>query len=417
MTTRLATAAADSALVQSLHASYGEHYGPVEQEQRITALHDLDELAFPTSKTEFWKYTRVNRLLKLDVAFQPDVRAEDAPAIEGLNAVRIHIRSGHAAQNTELPEGVEFKILGASAELPEPFGALAQPKHHVMEAVNTAFCPEILVLRIAANKKIEDVIELSFTASNGSVYQPRVLIEAGAGSSATVLMRYSSPNAATGFTNSLSEMHVGANARLNVFKMEHEGDQWFHHSADYARLSDGAHFEIVTAPESGGWTRNNLNIRLDGKQAFARLNGLYLLEGNRHLDNNTFVDHAVPHCDSSELYKGVLYDESTAVFNGKVIVRPDAQKTNAFQQNNNLVLSENAQQFSKPELEIYADDVKCSHGSTTGQMDEEAVFYLQSRAIDKTEATRMLVAAFAAEVIDEVENEAIRSYFYDKFTQ
>src|SRR5690606_6418082 len=131
--------------------------------------------------------------------------------------------------------------------------------------------------------------------------------------------------------------------------------------------------------------------------------------------NNTFVDHAVPHCDSSELYKGVLYDRSTGVFNGKVIVRQDAQKTNAFQQNNNLILSENAQMNSKPELEIYADDVKCSHGSTTGQLDDEALFYLQSRAIGRNEAQRMLTSAFGGEVLNQVENEALRDYLYQKF--
>lgn len=153
-----------------------------------------------------------------------------------------------------------------------------------------------------------------------------------------------------------------------------------------------------------------------GANAFARLNGLMWLEDDQHVDNNTFVDHAVPHCDSSELYKSVLDHKSTGVFNGKVIVRPDAQKTNAFQQNSNLLLSENAQINSKPELEIYADDVKCSHGSTTGQIDEEAIFYLQSRAIGKVEAQKMLIGAFVAEVVDELENEAIKNYLTQKFT-
>jgi len=414
-----AISAGHTEFVQSLEKSFAENFGSNDRPQSRAAMSDLDNLPFPTTKSEFWKYTRLNRLTKNQFRFATrDNVSPKFPEIGGLNAVQLIFVNGifDADKSDELPSGVSMKTIDASNDFPERFNALAQPKKHVLESISTAFCPQTTVITVDADQKVGPVIHVAnWSEGENTINQPRLIVQIGQGSKAEFMQSFSGDNQ-NGFTNSLSEIFVGENAVLHFYKLEQESSARFHHSADYARLESGSRFEIITAPTGGAWTRNNLHIKMAGSNAFARLNGLMWLEGDQHVDNNTFVDHAVPHCDSSELYKSVLDDKSTGVFNGKVIVRPDAQKTNAFQQNSNLLLSENAQINSKPELDIYADDVTCSHGSTTGQIDEEAIFYLQSRAIGKAEAQKMLIGAFVAEVVDELENEAIKNYLTKKFT-
>ena len=169
-------------------------------------------------------------------------------------------------------------------------------------------------------------------------------------------------------------------------------------------------FTINTLTLNGTLVRNNLNIEVNGVNCNTHLNGAYLLKENQHVDNHTMVDHKAPHCESNELYKGVIDDKATAVFNGKVFVRKDSQKINAFQSNGNVLLSDNATVNSKPELEIYADDVKCSHGSTTGQLDEEAVFYLRARGISERSARHLMVSAFIVDVLEKIENQQVLDF-------
>lgn len=411
--------AAHTNFVESIRKSYEHIYGANERTQSQAAIADLEALSFPTSKTEFWKYTRLAKLLKNQFRFVDASQA--VPQIESIpdvQAVQLTFVNGIYQQDKSdaLPEGVEMLIFNNQDGFPEKFNALAQPKKHVFEALNTAYCPQTIVLKVDANTAIEPIIRIAHWSEGGNcLIQPRLIIQVGSGSKATVIQSFEGDENA-GFTNALSEFFVGENAVLQLYKLESERALRHHHSSDYARVQSGGRFEILTTPLESAWTRNNLHIKLAGEQAFAKLNGLYYLHDNQHVDNNTYVDHSVPHCDSSELYKSVLDDKSTGVFNGKVIVRPEAQKTNAFQQNSNILLSQDAQNFSKPELEIYADDVKCSHGSTTGQMDEEAIFYLRSRAISKEDAERMLVTAFAGEVLDQVEHDGLKQYLYEKFS-
>lgn len=419
MSIKTAISAGHTEFVQSLEKSFAEYFGSNDRPQSRAALSDLDSLPFPTTKSEFWKYTRLNRLTKNQFRFStPENVSPEFPEIEDLNAIQLTFVNGifDADKSDDLPTGISMQTIDADADFPERFNALAQPKKHVLESISTAFCPQTTVITVAADQKIDPVIHVAnWSEGENTINQPRLIVQIGHGSKAEIMQSFSGDKQ-NGFTNSLSEIFVAENAVLHFYKLEQETSARFHHSADYARVESGGRFEIITAPTGGAWTRNNLHIKMAGTNAFARLNGLMWLEDDQHVDNNTFVDHAVPHCDSSELYKSVLDHKSTGVFNGKVIVRPDAQKTNAFQQNSNLLLSENAQINSKPELEIYADDVKCSHGSTTGQIDDEAIFYLQSRAIGKAEAQKMLIGAFVAEVVDELENEPIKNYLTQKFT-
>jgi Fe-S cluster assembly protein SufD len=411
-------AAIESPLVSAMAESFQEIYGTNANAHLADARRLLNRLEWPTTKTEFWKYTRTGKLTKNSFSMAPASAAgASAKPLGEVESYTLLFENGRfLAQNSdELPAGVSFQTFEPSAEFPQEFNSLAQPDIQVFETLNTAFMPQLFVLRIAAHQVIEKPIRLAYHDSgSGIAAQYRVIIVAEKGCKAEVIQSFDE-TAGVGFTNALSEIFVGENASFQFYKIQDEGNEQFHHSSDYVKVAAGANFGIHTFSLSSAWTRNNLVIKMAGPSAFARLNGLYIPTGERHVDNNTFVDHAVPHCDSSELYKGVLYDRSTGVFNGKVIVRQDAQKTNAFQQNNNLILSENAQMNSKPELEIYADDVKCSHGSTTGQLDDEALFYLQSRAIGRNEAQRMLTSAFGGEVLNQVENEALREYLYQKF--
>lgn len=411
-------AAIESPLVIAMAESFQEIYGMDANAHLADARRLLNRLEWPTTKSEFWKYTRTGRLTKNSFSIAP--AAVTRAVIEPLGEVECYnlaFENGrYIAQNSDaLPSGVSIDTFNPSATFPKEFNSLAQPKIQVFETLNTAFMPQLFTLRIAANQVIDKPIRLALhNAGSGIAAQYRFIIVAEKGCKAEVIQSFSETSG-PGFTNAMCEVCVEENASFQFYKIQDEGNEQFHHSSDYVNIAAGANFGIHTFPLSGAWIRNNLSIKMAGPSAFARLNGLYIPTGERHLDNNTFVDHAVPYCDSSELYKGVLYDRATGVFNGKVIVRPDAQKTNAFQQNNNLILSENAQMNSKPELEIYADDVKCSHGSTTGQLDDEAVFYLQARAIGVDDAKRMLTSAFAGEVLDFIENEELKNYLYLKF--
>lgn len=405
----------------TIGASYSTLYGNDERPQSVAAKADLELLPIPTTKSEFWKYTRLSKLSKQPFRFADPTGIANPGflSVPELKSVRLAIVNGvfQPQFSDSLPEGVTMTVTSHEEEFPNRFNSLAKPKKHVLEAINTAYCPEVITLHVAANVSVEPVIQLAqWTEGEYSLNQTRLIIDLADGAKAAVLQSFNGDHS-TGFTNAVSEFFVGENASLTVYKISGEKAEKYHHSSDYARVAKGSRFEILTTPTGHAWMRNNLHIKIAGENAFAKLNGLLFLDGDQHVDNNTYVDHTVPHCDSSELYKTVLEGNSTGVFNGKVMVRPDAQKTNAYQQNSNLILSPGAQNFSKPELEIYADDVKCSHGSTTGQIDEEAIFYLRSRAIGLEEAQKMLLSAFADEVIEQVEHEPIRNFLQQKFSK
>jgi Fe-S cluster assembly protein SufD len=213
--------------------------------------------------------------------------------------------------------------------------------------------------------------------------------------------------------NCVTEAFIGPNASLELNYLQEMGTGNVVHTTE-AHVERDGRFTTNNVQLSGRLLRNNLNVRLTGSQTEAHLNGFYMLDGSDLYDNHTIVDHLMPHCESSETYKGLLSGRSTGVFNGKVHVHRDAQKTNAYQQNKNILLSDTATMNSKPELEIYADDVKCSHGSTTGQLDSDAVFYLRSRGLSQHSALALLLTAFAADILDTVSNETLRTVLQNK---
>jgi Fe-S cluster assembly protein SufD len=263
----------------------------------------------------------------------------------------------------------------------------------------------VVVIQVPRGAVIEKPIRIEYTAADGAYVAPRALIVVGADAHCTIVESYSG----TGryFTNAVTEIVAGDRSVVDHYKVQREDPAAFHVATLQAQLGRSANFSTHSISLGGSLVRNDVNVVLsDGTDA--TVNGLYIVNGTQHVDNHTSIDHAKPHGTSHELYKGILDDQSAAVFNGRIIVRKDAQKTDSKQTNKNLVLSDDAVIDTKPELQILADDVRCTHGATIGQLDAESLFYLQSRGIGKAQARSLLTYAFAQDVVDRIQVPALR---------
>ena len=382
----------------------------LNQSLRNDALAVLENTAFPTTKTEAWKYTR---LTKIKNASYQTTQAIELNGTVGLdsNAVKLVFVNGHynaALSSKSLPDGL--KLIPLSQMDPLELMALGNATENAEElftAINTAYTTDGSYLHVSAKVIIEPTIELIHVSTGEQhISNIRHFITVEAFSKVAVVQHFLSENATDCFCNVLSEIAVAKNAHLTIDKLQEAADTIHFIGTENVKQQQDSVFTINTITLNGGIVRNNLNIKVAGSNCETNLNGASILKGNQHVDNHTVVDHLVAHCQSNELYKGVIDGKATAVFNGKVFVRKDAQKINAFQSNGNVLLSDEATVNSKPELEIYADDVKCSHGSTTGQLDEEAIFYLRARGIGEHAAKQLMVGAFVGEVFEKIENEA-----------
>jgi Fe-S cluster assembly protein SufD len=286
-------------------------------------------------------------------------------------------------------------------------------------ALNTAFLDGLHFTRVPSGKVIEQPIEISHTAGPGTAlphYHPRTLIVVGANAHCTIIETYQGTGSY--FTNAVTEIVVGDSAVVDHYKIQEESREAFHIATMQVTLGRSANFTSHSISIGGALVRNDANATLsEGTEA--TLNGLYIVNGRQHVDNHTQIDHAKPHGTSHEVYKGILDGNASAVFNGRIIVRKDAQKTDSKQTNKNLVLSDDAVIDTKPELQILADDVRCTHGATIGQLDAEALFYLQSRGIGKSQARDVLTYAFAQDIIDRVKVPALKDHLekvlFEKF--
>ena len=361
--------------------------------QKAQSLLQLSD--FPTRKNEAWKYTNVNGLNKLLLDGSSSTGPE--PAIISNQAERLHVVNGHIDKQSVVPG-----IRTSWDKLPE------HCSEDPFDALNLLYCTA--AIEIAFEDSNHKTIELVFENTTNSAVFPRIFIQCKKGSKGSVILNFQGAENNASFVNVSTFIEVEENANLCIHKIQKNGIDTFDLQREYVNQSANSVFTINTFPLSGRLTRNDLTINVNGSNCETFMNGAYTLKGKSHCDNHTTVDHKVAHCYSKELYKGVIDDKATNVFNGKVFVRKDAQKINAFQSNANILLSETGTVNSKPELEIYADDVKCSHGSTTGQLDEEAVFYLRSRGLSEKSAKELLVKAFLGEVLEEVDNEEVSSY-------
>jgi len=368
---------------------------PLSEAAKQKAQSLLQHSDFPTRKNEAWKYTNVNGLNKLLLDGSSSNASQ--PNIISNGAERLHILNGCISNQADVPG-----IKTSWSSLPEL--STEEP----FDALNMLYCTGAIELTFDDEKN--KTIELVFENNCNTAISPRIFINCKKGATGTVILNFQGSEKNASFINVSTYIDVEENANLSIHKIQKNGTETFDLQREYVNQAANSRFTINTFPLSGKMTRNDLVINVNGNNCETFMNGAYTLKGKSHCDNHTTVDHKVAHCYSKELYKGVIDDRATNVFNGKVFVRKDAQKINAFQSNANILLSETGTVNSKPELEIYADDVKCSHGSTTGQLDEEAIFYLRSRGLTEKSAKELLVKAFLGEVLEEVDNREVRYY-------
>ena len=393
---------------------------------RHAAIESFAELGFPTTHDEEWLYTSVSELVSTpfepaNVKLTDDLRQKiERLPLADLGCSRLTFLNGHyvpeLSKLREVPKGLKAGSLAAAwkthgALLERHLGHYADAKTHAFVALNTAFFQDGVFIEIpkgAILQKPLHILQVSHGGGHPTVSHPRNLILVGETGQASIIETFVSLEDDTTFTNTVTEIVAAEGALVDYTKVQQESDAAYH----YARVQiyQGRSSNVAThSIQLGGLlTREEVTAVLDGEGAESHLYGLYVIAGRQHVDNHTIIDHAKPHCPSREVYKGVLDGKSQGVFNGKIIVRPDAQKTDSKQSNKNLLLSEDAMINTKPQLEIYADDVKCTHGATVGQIDSEAVFYLRSRGIGAQEAKKLLTFAFANEVMERIKYQPLR---------
>jgi Fe-S cluster assembly protein SufD len=393
---------------------------------RKAGLARFSELGLPTLKDEDWRFTNVAPIAKLpfNPAFEPgDVVTADQLkdfAFAKLPGSRLVFVNGHFAPKLSsvknLPAGVKAGSLAAAlasdtAFLEKHLGHYAQNADNGFTALNQAFFLDGGFVHVPAGTVVEEPIQFVYVSTakqSGATFHPRNLVMAEANSSVTILESYISLGSKGYFTNAVTELFAGDNARLEFVKFQDESVDAFHIAAFHGEFGRASNVNVHSFALGAKLSRNNIRTKLAGEGLECILNGLYLTRGEQLADHHMIVEHAQPHCASHEYFNGILDDKSRGVFHGRILVRPIAQKTDAKQTNKNLLLSDDACADTKPQLEIYADDVKCTHGATIGQLNAESIFYLRSRGISPETARCMLIHAFAGEIIERIQYEPAR---------
>ncbi len=391
---------------------------------RRKSIDRFRELGFPTTKDEDWHFTSVGAIAEHEFAFVPartgdvspaDVESFGFGAADWHTAVFVNGRFSPALSSlSRLDPGVRVLSLAEAwtraPDLAKRVGSVltAQP---AFTALNSAFMPDGAVVHVPKAVVIRKPIHCLFVTdahAAKTVMHPRNLVVVEPSAKATVLESYVALGDATYFTNAVTEVSVGDGATLEHYKVQREGRRAYHVGTIEAVQGRDSHYISFSFATGGSLSRTNIYTKLAGAGCGSTLNGLYILDGEQHCDHQTRIEHAAPNCFSREVYKGVLDGRSHGVFNGKVYVHPAAQKTDGKQTNNTLLLSADAQVDTKPQLEIFADDVKCTHGATVGRLDENAWFYMKSRGMNSETARRLLIYAFAADVLETIEQEDVR---------
>ncbi|WP_231388177.1 Fe-S cluster assembly protein SufD [Sphingobacterium hungaricum] len=391
---------------------------------RQSAFERFEKEGFPTVKHEDWKYTNIQPLVNKPYLLNEDVDVANLDLsqadIPNLDAHRIVLVNGQyvlAFSSLEEEIGLTIKPIEEAwqeAGFERHFAQHADKTDNVLVALNTALYTSGIYLGVAKNKVISKPIQLIHVATGGQDFfsQTRNLIVLEQNAEVEIIESFVTlANTAKNLHNKVTEIVLEENAKMQHYYLQLGSSEssYINHTEVYQKKHSLYNNYNCTFP-GASFVRNNINVRLDAEQVESHLYGINLTAGNQLVDNHTIVDHMKPHCESYEWYKNIPQENSTAVFNGKIFVREDAQKTNAFQQNNNMLIGDKATVYTKPQLEIFADDVKCSHGCTMGQFDDEALFYLRARGIGEESARILLVHAFAFDVTSRFSNETVRKY-------
>lgn len=391
---------------------------------RRKAAFYFEEKGFPNRKWEDYKYINPEAVLKTGFGFRSelmrDLTANDIAEFtlvkDSIALVIVNgIFSAELSSKNNLA-GITISniadALSSNAIAKNHYSKYAKFDADPFVALNTAMAADGVFIHVGKNIQIKTPVQIIHISNCeiASISQPRNLIVVEESAEAVVIETYETIGPVKTFINTVTEVYVGPNAKFDHYRIQSEGENALQMNTLQASVCENSLYNTYTFTLGGSFTRNNLNILFTGKNGEAHMYGLYPIANSQVVDNHTIMDHAVPNCRSNELFKGVINDKASATFNGKIFVRPDAQKTNAYQTNRNILLSDDATVNTKPQLEIYADDVKCSHGTSTGKVNDEAMFYLQARGIGKESARALLIRAFAEEVVDQVKIEELRNY-------
>jgi Fe-S cluster assembly protein SufD len=391
---------------------------------RSAAFARFMERGYPTTKEEEWKFTNVapiaatefRRVGGSDREHQAALRENLEPFLFGeafkFQAVVINGRFSSELSSLEnLPEGVTISGLAEAMREQPPLEGPSLESDHPFVLLNTAFCEGGVFIHIAPKTVLADPIHVLFVSAPGStpaLVAPRLFVVVGEQSQSSIIENYVGIGDSAVLTTAVTEVMLGPGAVVDHVKVQRETAAAFHMASLFAHLHRASTFTSQAITFGGRIARNDITATLAGEGAECTLNGLYVADGDTLVDTHTTIDHAMPHCPSHEVYKGILAGRAKAVFNGKIIVRPDAQKTDAKQTNKALLLSGDASINTKPQLEIFADDVKCTHGAAIGQLDPDQLFYLRARGIGEEDARNMLIHAFASDVLNGIKHQGVR---------
>jgi len=386
---------------------------------RVKALKNFENKGFPTKKEEAWKYTSLNAILKNDFSVFP--KQENAIEFKEVKKYFLHeidtykvvfidgVFSSFLSSTTH--DGIDVCLMSSALNKPKYkmvidnyFNQIAS-KDESLTSLNTAFANEGAYINIPKSKVADKPIEIMYFSTEKEaalLVQPRNLIIVGENSHVQIIERHQSLNENAVLTNSVTEIFAQKRAIVDYYKIQNDNLEANLIDNTYVSQKMESTVSVNTFSFGGNLTRNNLNFYHYGERIVSHLNGITIIGDSQHVDHYTLVRHEQPNCESHQDYKGIFSDRSTGVFNGKIFVEKEAQKTNAFQKSNNILLSDKATINAKPQLEIFADDVKCSHGCTIGQLDESAMFYMQQRGIPKKEAKALLMYAFSNDVIESI---------------
>ncbi|HEY4539122.1 MAG TPA: Fe-S cluster assembly protein SufD [Faecalibacter sp.] len=391
---------------------------------RKEAIEIFNNEGFPKRKDEEWKYTNVAPLVKVDYTLNAEAATVDAETINGLFVNNLDSNkvvfvngkfdvalSSIASEEVTIKPLSEVLVDASYQEVVAQFYGKIALKNEAFVALNNAYATEGFFVQVAKNKIVEKPIEVLYITTGNTqeaLLQPRNLVVIGDQAKVQIIEKHVTLNETANLTNALTEVNVGKNADLYLYKFQNDTDHASLIDNTYINQERDSRAHVFTFAFGGKVVRNNLNFFQNGENCNSVMDGITMIENKQHVDHHTFVEHNFPNCESHELYKGIYDGKSEGVFNGKIYVHKEAQKLNAFQQNNNVLLSDTASINTKPQLEIFADDVKCSHGCTVGQLAEDSLFYMQQRGIPKKEAKALLLYAFASDALQRVEIEQVQ---------
>ena len=394
-------------------------------EIRSKALQNFEDLGFPTKKLEAWKYTSLNSILKQDYSLFPSKNLSTELAdvkeyfIHDIDTYKIVFIDGKYSSFLSQTTHQDYDVCLMSSALSSPkyktvidkyFNKVA--KQDNLTSLNTAFVTEGAYIHIPKNTEVEKPIQIiNFTTGSetSTMVQPRNLIVVGENAHVQIIERHQSLTSNKVLTNAVTEIFAAKSANVDCYKIQNDDLNASLVDNTYIDQKSNSVVSVHTFSFGGNITRNNLNFYQNGEHIDSILKGITIIEGKQHVDHHTLVHHIEPNCESHQDYKGIYDERSTGVFNRKVVVNKEAQKTNAYQQNNNVLVSDKATINAKPQLEIFADDVKCSHGCTIGQLDDDALFYMQQRGIPQKEGKGLLMFAFANTVLESVRIPEVKS--------